>query len=141
MSLNFKKSKEKKKMVLFDTVEKPPSAFNYGKQGNYMRVNSSVGLYNSRKNIPIFEDNIITPRVSKSSPATGIDGTELTEIDVKMDDDDDDRSVHTYESDNDSTNHDPKKFGTFDGVFGRCVLCMWGVIMFLRTGWIVGNAG
>lgn len=33
------------------------------------------------------------------------------------------------------------KFGTFDGVLGRCLLCMWGVIMFLRTGWIVGNAG
>ena len=37
--------------------------------------------------------------------------------------------------------HTPDKFGTFDGVLGRCLLCMWGVIMFLRTGWIVGNAG
>merc|ERR1719486_1714821 len=36
---------------------------------------------------------------------------------------------------------DSAKFGTIDGVLGRCLLCMWGVIMFLRTGWIVGNAG
>lgn len=34
-----------------------------------------------------------------------------------------------------------RKFGTFDGVLARCLLCIWGVIMYLRTGWIVGHAG
>mmetsp|Transcript_46871 Transcript_46871/g.77821 ORF Transcript_46871/g.77821 Transcript_46871/m.77821 type:complete len:1034 (+) Transcript_46871:38-3139(+) len=38
-------------------------------------------------------------------------------------------------------NKPQKKFGTLDGVLARCLLCIWGVIMYLRTGWIVGNAG
>jgi len=32
-------------------------------------------------------------------------------------------------------------FGTFAGVFTPCVLTICGVIMFLRTGYVVGNAG
>lgn len=32
-------------------------------------------------------------------------------------------------------------FGTFEGVFARCLLNIWGVLMFLRLGWIVGLAG
>lgn len=34
-----------------------------------------------------------------------------------------------------------KKFGTFGGVFTPNVLTILGVIMFLRAGWVVGNAG
>lgn len=33
------------------------------------------------------------------------------------------------------------KFGTFGGVFAPNLLTILGVIMFLRTGWVVGNAG
>jgi amino acid transporter len=36
---------------------------------------------------------------------------------------------------------EPAKFGTFGGVFTPNVLTILGVIMFLRTGWVVGNAG
>ncbi|MES1917330.1 MAG: hypothetical protein MHM6MM_009067, partial [Cercozoa sp. M6MM] len=36
---------------------------------------------------------------------------------------------------------DDKKFGTWDGVFANCLLNVFGVIMFLRLGWIVGKAG
>lgn len=36
---------------------------------------------------------------------------------------------------------EPRKFGTFGGVFIPNVLTILGVIMFLRTGWVVGNAG
>ena len=47
------------------------------------------------------------------------------------------------------TNPDPdgmpanavQKFGTFGGVFTPTVLTILGAIMFLRTGWVVGNAG
>ena len=35
----------------------------------------------------------------------------------------------------------PEKFGTFGGVFTPDVLTILGVIMFLRLGWVVGNAG
>jgi amino acid transporter len=35
----------------------------------------------------------------------------------------------------------PAKFGTFAGVFTPNVLTILGVIMFLRTGWVVGQAG
>ncbi len=34
-----------------------------------------------------------------------------------------------------------KKFGTFGGVFTPTLLTILGVIMFLREGWVVGNAG
>lgn len=34
-----------------------------------------------------------------------------------------------------------QKFGTFAGVFTPTILTILGVIMFLRTGWVVGNAG
>lgn len=34
-----------------------------------------------------------------------------------------------------------KKFGTFGGVFTPTVLTILGVILFLRVGWMVGNAG
>jgi len=40
-----------------------------------------------------------------------------------------------------STTSGPVKFGTFGGVFTPNVLTILGVIMFLRTGWVVGNAG
>ena len=36
---------------------------------------------------------------------------------------------------------EPVKFGTFGGVFTPNVLTILGVIMFMRTGWVVGNAG
>lgn len=35
----------------------------------------------------------------------------------------------------------PKGFGTFSGVFTPDVLTILGVIMYLRLGWVVGNAG
>ena len=34
-----------------------------------------------------------------------------------------------------------KKFGTFGGVFTPSILTILGVIMYMRLGWIVGNAG
>ncbi len=34
-----------------------------------------------------------------------------------------------------------KKFGTFGGVFVPTLLTILGVILFLREGWVVGNAG
>ncbi len=35
----------------------------------------------------------------------------------------------------------PAKFGTFAGVFRPTVMTIVGVIMFVREGWVVGNAG
>ncbi len=37
--------------------------------------------------------------------------------------------------------HEVKKFGTFGGVFTPTLLTILGVIMYLRLGWVVGNAG
>ncbi len=34
-----------------------------------------------------------------------------------------------------------RKFGTFDGVFMPTLLTIMGAVMYLRTGWVVGNAG
>jgi hypothetical protein len=33
------------------------------------------------------------------------------------------------------------KFGTFNGVFLPTLLTILGAVMYLRTGWVVGNAG
>lgn len=35
----------------------------------------------------------------------------------------------------------PRKYGTFQGVFTPTLLTILGVIMYLREGWVVGNAG
>eukprot|EP01083_Nonionella_stella_P193396 714331_1 len=34
-----------------------------------------------------------------------------------------------------------RKYGTWDGVFTNCLLNIFGVIMFLRLGWVIGQAG
>ncbi len=39
------------------------------------------------------------------------------------------------------SNNGHKKFGTFQGVFTPTALTILGVIMYLREGWVVGNAG
>ena len=44
------------------------------------------------------------------------------------------------DSDPDQANQIPK-FGTFGGVFTPTLLTILGAIMYLRTGWVVGNAG
>ena len=36
---------------------------------------------------------------------------------------------------------DANKFGWIEGVMNRCILNIWGVILFLRLSWIVGEAG
>lgn len=52
--------------------------------------------------------------------------------------------ISTFQS-NPDPNSQPanpiQKFGTFGGVFTPTVLTILGAIMFLRTGWVVGNAG
>ena len=40
-----------------------------------------------------------------------------------------------------TTSPDERKFGTFDGVFLPTLLTIMGAVMYLRTGWVVGNAG
>ena len=45
------------------------------------------------------------------------------------------------ERDEKSESDDAKKFGMFAGVFTPTVLTILGAIMYLRTGWVVGNAG
>ncbi|XP_013418011.1 solute carrier family 12 member 8 isoform X2 [Lingula anatina] len=36
---------------------------------------------------------------------------------------------------------EPVLFGPWDGVFTSCMINIFGIIIFLRTGWMVGNAG
>lgn len=35
----------------------------------------------------------------------------------------------------------PVLFGTWDGVFTSCLINIFGVIVFLRSGWLVAQAG
>ena len=41
----------------------------------------------------------------------------------------------------DTESTEPPKFGTFNGVFLPPLLTIMGAVMYLRTGWMVGNAG
>lgn len=36
---------------------------------------------------------------------------------------------------------EPVLFGTWDGVFTSCLINIFGIVLFLRTGWMVGNVG
>jgi amino acid transporter len=38
-------------------------------------------------------------------------------------------------------NNAVRRFGTFNGVFVPTILSLFGVILFLRTGWVIGNTG
>ena len=49
-----------------------------------------------------------------------------------------DRHLHPSEDESTPTR---KKFGTFGGVFTPTLLTILGVIMYLREGWVIGNAG
>jgi amino acid transporter len=69
------------------------------------------------------------PEDSKVEPLEASGGQEAeTPKDVQ-------RQVEEHEADQ------PRKFGTFAGVFTPTLLTILGVIMFLREGWVVGNAG
>jgi solute carrier family 12 sodium/potassium/chloride transporter 2 len=51
------------------------------------------------------------------------------------------RSKGVLEQSTMKTNENIKTFGTFGGVFTPTLLTILGVIMYLRLGWVVGNAG
>jgi solute carrier family 12 sodium/potassium/chloride transporter 2 len=40
-----------------------------------------------------------------------------------------------------TTDVEPRRYGTFEGVFVPTMLTILGVILYLRVGWVVGNAG
>ncbi len=114
-----------------DTVEVQPNAANYGSSG-YM------GPGDQKTRPTVFDLNWEVRKHSQrvKHNKRGDDGTlELRE--------------EGFGGPNDGNQGTPasnsapksKKFGTFDGVLARCLLCIWGVIMYLRTGWIVANAG
>ena len=48
------------------------------------------------------------------------------------------RFKNIFTSNNDG---ESKQFGTFTGVFLPTLLTILGAVMYLRTGWVVGNAG
>ena len=55
-----------------------------------------------------------------------------------------DISNHTTVDEEDSDKGSEKKaikFGWFEGVYLRCLLGIWGVMLFLRLTWVVGQAG
>lgn len=63
-----------------------------------------------------------------------------------------DRRVSNGQTQGSSANHDPEsagnsgkvapfKLGWFKGVYVKCLLNIWGVMLFLRLSWLVGQAG
>eukprot|EP01083_Nonionella_stella_P200835 735122_1 len=53
-----------------------------------------------------------------------------------------DRSLTpSWEQEDKTLQQNQQKFGTFKGVTARCLLNIFGVIMFLRMGWMVGQSG
>eukprot|EP01084_Bolivina_argentea_P179848 310752_1 len=131
------KLKPKNKNNKFDTVELIPSADNYGKPSKKASTKRALPSFTEEKNM----ETAINMGNKNGATSTNANGS--TTFDNELDKA---RSSHSDLDDldddlEDEHGHSPKKFGTFDGVLARCLLCIWGVIMYLRTGWIVGNAG
>jgi len=141
MSLRLKP--DGKKNNKFDTIELIPDAKNYGAPSK-----------SAKRSLPSFAEENNGNVETVESPDSGKTTDDLGEYNSGHEDAEE---AHTplsgpqkgpdfaarddKEIEENEPTKAPKKFGTLDGVFGRCLLCMWGVIMFLRTGWIVGNAG
>eukprot|EP01084_Bolivina_argentea_P066428 121081_1 len=111
-----------------DTLEVRPTQANY-----------SDSTTANRKRLNTYDFNIGTGKSNENSEK------KLNSNDIEIISPASPNSIHTDHSQISDTHKTPrkntKKFGTFDGVLARCLLCIWGVIMYLRTGWIVGNAG
>ena len=99
----------------FDTVEIAPSSLNYGR-----------GESSQRLSLPAFtaggtEDS----QLDKSSLLLENEEHNKTAVD-------EDIEIDAHDAKITENAHHPTggtKFGMFDGVLGRCLLCMWGVIM------------
>ena len=52
-----------------------------------------------------------------------------------------DKSIVSTETGDVAEKKKAVKFGWFEGVYLRCLLNIWGVMLFLRLTWVVGNAG
>lgn len=63
------------------------------------------------------------------------------ESDPRRETGDGSREVDLREPAEDALHPRRKKFGTFGGVFTPTLLTILGVIMYLREGWVIGNAG
>jgi amino acid transporter len=142
MSLKFK---PKTKSNKFDTVELIPSVDNYGKPSKKASGKRALPSFAEEQNKGLETSiNMATGASEKDSDSLNgqcqniFDNNDVDNANPTHSDNIDDDELDALDEHGILT---PAKFGTFDGVLGRCLLCMWGVIMFLRTGWIVGNAG
>ena len=50
-------------------------------------------------------------------------------------------SEHIEEIQSKQNSQDPSKFGWIQGVYIPCLLNIWGVMLFLRLTWVIGQAG
>ena len=121
--------------AMFDSIEIQPSRQNFGtitKRTRPTVVDLSMG--NLKKHFERESSNSKLKNVSSGDINQMLDDQELNENDAAI-------SESNKNKGKNKKKKEKKKFGTFDGVLARCLLCIWGVIMYLRTGWIVGNAG
>ena len=123
----------------FDSIEFPPSSDNYGSPDQHKQTMpeftgmSAVSEFHSETGSAPLDEAGLVQHDALGSPSKSHEVPSHFRKDTN-------ESVNSIDLDH-QHQRPPPKFGTFDGVLGRCLLCMWGVIMFLRTGWIVGNAG
>jgi len=117
------RERQKRPSAKFDTFEVQPKKSNYG--------NPSMARFN-----PDFSR--LDASVLNVSTHVLVDPDDL-----ELQDQNSDKQslVSSRSSNKPGSKNAQQKFGTFDGVLGRCLLCMFGVILFLRMGWIVGHSG
>eukprot|EP00484_Ammonia_sp_Unknown_P018199 CAMPEP_0197031262 /NCGR_PEP_ID=MMETSP1384-20130603/10322_1 /TAXON_ID=29189 /ORGANISM="Ammonia sp." /LENGTH=1120 /DNA_ID=CAMNT_0042460769 /DNA_START=114 /DNA_END=3476 /DNA_ORIENTATION=+ len=118
---------------LFDSIEINPSAHNFGTlTGRTRPTLTNLSMGNIEKHFEHSGHGSARNVMRESADLDAmLEDQELNENERAMDN----KEKKTKEK------VQPRKFGTFDGVLARCLLCIWGVIMYLRTGWIVGQAG
>lgn len=88
-------------------------------------------------------DDAEAPETKSHDLKVNIDGEDGTTIEAMAADDEEVIST-SYEADLASGEEEQisyKKFGTFHGVIRPTILTILGVMMYLREGWVVGNAG
>eukprot|EP01084_Bolivina_argentea_P210415 358148_1 len=122
-------SKNNNLHTMFDSIEIQPARNNFGTITKHTRPTvSDLSMGNLAKH---FESNPSQSAKDKPMSDAMLEDQELNENDQALQDNKKNKKQKQKKA--------PKKFGTFDGVLARCLLCIWGVIMYLRTVRIFGN--
>ena len=101
-------------------------------EDNPTASNNGTTTLNYNPNADVKDHDPFASSLRSSLLSVGTDDTFNTNIE---------QAEQSQEAESGENKSKSAKFGAWDGVFAGCILNIFGVIMFLRVGWIVGQAG